>query len=1123
MASGTTSSPQDPHSAQNQSAAAAAQTVQPATPAPANGDQNTQKLPDVPEITVDTSKFARLVELLTQISKSSEKTNASLSDTLKTVTGVNSNLGKTAISLRAMIESAEHFSDSFEEVNKTLSDIAKSNSTNEKAIEDQVDSLQKMKKYYSDIVASNEASGEELKKTQIQLDGINKALGAIGEKTKDGIYDPEKIADARVELVKTTRELEKQARIKKQLEMLDQKGGRGMLRHNQRLNTLMKSSRVQHWIDVGKQGAERQKTQKDKRNEYRTNFNQKARDAGHGDSFLARIPRDRKTGHIDHTALAERAKNRPMAEGTNYHELAASMGKKGGVFGYVDRKLGGKVLETMDSGRPMGFMGRMGANIMTRGEGSMSRGILSTGMGVAEGGLGAVEGALGASAIPLAIAGLIKTGFDKATEYNSGVEKTFASSGIFSGGGSALQNIDSVRNNLIPRNMLYSPLGVSYNKNLEIAKAIQDTGYNVSDVGRPRTANDQGQFGPGGYGAIQKQVYTTARLAGFDTPSAVANIIKMVTMYNQSLTSTDDFFVKLSKDSKSAGLTTLKYVQIIDEVTGGLGRMNKSFETSVGLLNVLSRSGQTSSENLKTYFAALTTNNQENDMSLRAYAAQQIIANPASHKEYVDSRETVEKISRDNVISALKDAGVSFTDKDLSLSGVHDLKSRVIASDTDSQHKMAASNAIDQYEHNMRKTNAARSNDPLALATALDTEGQDVVDKLTFTKRMMNNTLGLAGTSMSEVLNNKSGAEDKLLQNPVGLLGGKAFGFDDNRAMETFINATKDVIDSAVGGLKQNGVAYDDSGMSNDLYNKFIHNGATTDEDKKSALRDFANTPEGSEKIFNELANNQKYITSLMSKAAVDLTKPIDQKAIMDKATGLNQANQSTDDIMKNFLSSWFLRLVSGIEDMTRWLEKIFGNTQAKLSPNISSGVAVAMPRASLAAENINAKINSGTLTKDQQDKMVGQATLINRVIANGGAQSDQEGQDFIDAVTGATTTVGPKGTNPIDMINKKVSNVIKGTPSIDPRSHGTTDKYTPVIPENIAVDPQQAAAAKAASYMTNAQKQDAQSMTGDSVVNNIVYNTYTPQYTNTKASGGSSPSNARETVTRPNTPAGSN
>jgi hypothetical protein len=1119
MASGTFQGPGDPHSAENQSAAAASRTTQPATPASASGDGT--QLPNVPNITVNTADFKEMVKLLTEISSASKETNTTLSNTMKTVAGTNTQLGKTAISLRSIIESAEHFQDSFEDVNKTLSDIAKSNTTNEKILDDQVDSLQKMKKYYSDIVASNEASGEELKKTQTQLDGINRALGAIGEKTKDGLYDPEKVSDARVELVKTTRELEKQARIKKQMEQLDQKGGRGMLRHNQRLNTLFKSSHMQQWIDVGKRGAERQKTQKDKRNEYRSSFTREARDAGYGDTFLANIPRD-KQGRIKHSQLAEITQKRPLAEGTNYKDLASSMGKSGFISGRIDRHLGGKVLETMDSGKPMGFWGRMGTNMLTRGEGSMTRGILSTGMGVAEGGMGALEGMMGASAIPLAIAGLVKEGFDKRAEYNSKTEKTLASSGLFAQGGSAIDNLRAGRDNLIPRSAFHNALGMSFNQNLEIAKAISDSGIATTEL--THQGERKGEFGPGGYGMVQKQVYTTARLAGFDTASAVANIIKMVTMYNQSLSGTDDFFIKLNKDSKAAGLTTLRYVQLIDEVTSNLGRMNKSFETSLALINVLGRAGKTSADDLKTYFGALTNNTQDQDRALRTYSAQTIIDSPQKHQAFINMSQRQETYSRQNAARALTDLGVSFTDKDLSENGIHDLQARIGASDGDPQRKIAASNALNQYEQSIRDTKNSRLNNAMEMATGEGTLGQGTVQKLTNVQNLLDKVLVNSGTTLGDVLDNRTGAEDKLLHNPTtpDMLG--VFGFKDQESLKDTLSAMRLAIDSTIGGLKKSGVAYGDGGLTNDLYNKLIHGGATTDQDKISAVQNLANTNDGSYRISKELSNSSTLL-DMISKAGIDVSKPVspeEHQDALNKAIGLSVNTQTSEQLLEHFLEPFLKKMFDALDTIAKVLTSslmlnptgaAYGQYGAQPGPsaNTKSQVDALTPQAGAATKIIESqlekarKANGGSIDADTT-KLNTRAALIADVVQNG-VSNDAEGQAFIAAIN---DTLHPDTTKVADTLTPTASRInaeFGGTlapPMVTEPFHPTTGALTPALTGASLLSP-------------------AIPGTNPTSVTTNTFNTYTPLFNNTKASGGSLFSNSGEGVTRPNTPAGNN
>jgi hypothetical protein len=262
-------------------------------------------------------------------------------------------------------------------------------------------------------------------------------------------------------------------------------------------------------------------------------------------------------------------------------------------------------------GTPLNSFNRGILSLMERGGGSVPRGVGSWGMGLAERGIGMGAEALaipGVAEVGLLLGGL-KELFDHQIHINQGIEKNLGAAGVFTGGESTFRNLSNVQTNLMPsfRGGFYNSLGISYKKNMEIAQAMASSGVGLSEL-QENNGMFPGsrQWGPGAYGAIQHTAYTTARVAGFDTAGGVAQQIKLIQSYGQSLTATHEFFITLNKDAKAAGMTTVKYVSIIDDVTSGLDRMNKSFSEAVNIIRVLGRTGGSTAEDIKDYIGAIT-------------------------------------------------------------------------------------------------------------------------------------------------------------------------------------------------------------------------------------------------------------------------------------------------------------------------------------------------------------------------------------------------------------------------------------------------------------------------------------------------------------------------------------
>lgn len=229
-----------------------------------------------------------------------------------------------------------------------------------------------------------------------------------------------------------------------------------------------------------------------------------------------------------------------------------------------------------------------------------------TGGGMVEGAVGSVAGLVGQAAIPLAIAEAVKdlvvSIIDKNAEMNKQAE-TLASGGILTGTGvSGADALIAARQNLTPSTFLgMNRLGLGYDRNVKMAQAMVESGYNVEELGGGGVGgyNMKGEFGPGTFGDVQKIAATSGRVAGMGDAESVKMTMKLLMQYRQSMEGTGDFFTNLNKDTRAAGLSTLKYVSILQEITDQFDRMNKTVDQTSGVLRALSMTGRTTAEDLQ--------------------------------------------------------------------------------------------------------------------------------------------------------------------------------------------------------------------------------------------------------------------------------------------------------------------------------------------------------------------------------------------------------------------------------------------------------------------------------------------------------------------------------------------
>jgi len=110
----------------------------------------------------------------------------------------------------------------------------------------------------------------------------------------------------------------------------------------------------------------------------------------------------------------------------------------------------------------------------------------------------------------------------------------------------------------------------------------------------------------------------------------VTELLKLLDQYGQTMRSSEKFFTQLNKDTQAAGISTTKYLKIIDEVSMHFDRMNRSLEFTTEMMRNLSRYGAISSESLKDMMEFLSQGgDKRNSGNLAQTMWQEALKNPA--------------------------------------------------------------------------------------------------------------------------------------------------------------------------------------------------------------------------------------------------------------------------------------------------------------------------------------------------------------------------------------------------------------------------------------------------------------------------------------------------------------
>src|SRR6201998_188675 len=369
---------------------------------------------------------------------------------------------------------------------------------------------------------------------------------------------------------------------------------------------------------------------------------------------IAKAAQDNLDAEVDELA-PKGALNRHLTRKILSNRNRAAMGE-------IDPKTG-KAFEM-----PTGLTGERGLKALSAGGGNFLKG---AGAMLEEGAAGAIEGALGAAApvaaiaAPIAIIGtLAKKMFDATVERNKDVYGKLGGAGILSGTNSGEMAFDNVKSNLTPgfgKGLLYNALGSTYENNLKMAAAVSNSGVSMAELSRGGNGLDKNFIGKVGNTAL-----VGGRLAGMDETQATDQIMKLLQKYHMSLESTDQFFFQLNKDTKAAGITTTKYIQIIDSITDSFDHMARSIDDVTGVMRILGSTGTQTSEMVADALKALS-GGPDKSIEQKAFIGTEMMQNPEVMTHMLNARNKEVAEGGKNIHDTL--LGVGFSEGEISKMG----------------------------------------------------------------------------------------------------------------------------------------------------------------------------------------------------------------------------------------------------------------------------------------------------------------------------------------------------------------------------------------------------------------------------------------------------------------------
>lgn len=578
-------------------------------------------------------------------------------------------------------------------------------------------------------------------------------------------------------------------------------------------------------------------------------------------------------------------------------------------------------------------------------------------------GLGAgIEGALGTFApeieLLVVVIGALVEAFESFTKQNKQIEGAVGKGGIFTAGGDAFA---AARSNLNPRGMGMTQLGTSFERNLGIAQAMVQGGRGVQELvtGGPETANmglgAKGEFMQGPIGQVQRIAMGAGRVAGLTDTEGVEAVLKNLDQYGQTIEGTEKFFVQLNKDTKAAGLSTTKYLQIIDEVSSHFDRMNKSLGETMGFLRDLGRTGSIGAESLKDLLGFLAGGPKADVGNVAQRGFLEIgMRGGLQRARAKGEQNNITGLVSESIMPALQNifpegqipqglnhiANMPEKQAQALISSLRDKVAHAVDSNGNpiaGTSKAAADEALEKLSQSVQKLGAYSRKGGLNRAGAIGMTGDDLVGTATQQLNRMEQISKRTGIPMSALvsgdLSGVSGERLIMAQQ----LSQQVMGVDSPQAAQTAMRGLgqrmgQNRLDAAMGN-KDMAVALTKElgGPRSKMYKLWL---ANQKDDVKSLRYD--------EQAQKFLADNHDQLVT--QTGALDSTrdwfiehaskipgiKEQEQAQALSDARKIGRQTQGIEDAIKNALHVWMTRLVSGVEWIVDHLAWKDGDVQTK-------------------------------------------------------------------------------------------------------------------------------------------------------------------------------------------------
>lgn len=414
--------------------------------------------------------------------------------------------------------------------------------------------------------------------------------------------------------------------------------------------------------------------------------------------------------------------------------------------------------------------------------GGLGGSMMSRAAGTVESGIGMMGGAMAKAAPILAVLDLLRQAFDKTVEQNKKMEEGLGKGGLFTakaGGAGFMQ----ARQALTPGGVGFTQMGLSFERNLKMAQAVVEGGYNIAELvtGERGKGPAGAAYMPGALGQFQQIAVGAGRVAGLGDTEGIQQTVKLLGQYRMTLETSNQFFVTVAKDSKAAGLSTTKYIAILDEASGHFDRMNKSMSESVNILRMLGRTGSIAGDDMQTMMDFFTQGSKTtfDTVAPKVFTSQQMTS--GMRDSLTEAHRTALQTSLDAADESLKkipDMGALKSGKELEAMGIKqanayltDMESKIAHAkikgpdgtlvDMDDITKQTSRSSVEQVRNRMQSL-ISQKGGAMSRAASLSIYGSDIADTMADNLTQVMSSSALAGGGLQRLMSGNMSAQQEL-------------------------------------------------------------------------------------------------------------------------------------------------------------------------------------------------------------------------------------------------------------------------------------------------------------------------------------------------------------------------